>query len=125
MVIQLRSYAHKWVKSIVAIGLAFILIFANAGDALAARSGGRIGGGSFRMPSRGYSAPTRSYPSRGGGYYPGGGGFFSPFFFFSPFGFGGGAGSLFTLLVFFAIGGYLLEIPTIPKSRSLKLRWAC
>jgi uncharacterized membrane protein len=106
----MRSLITKWTKSLVVVGLALTLFFANAGDALAARSGGRIGGGSFRMPSRGYSAPSRNaYPSRGGGYYPGGGGFFSPFYFFSPFGFGGGMGSMFTILVALAIGSYLLQ----------------
>jgi uncharacterized membrane protein len=107
---QLYSYIKPWIKSVIAIALVITLVFSQAGDALAARSGGRIGGGSFRMPSRGYSAPIRTYPSRGGGgYYPGGGGFFSPFFFWSPFVFGGGFGSLFSLLVFMAIGGYLLQ----------------
>jgi uncharacterized membrane protein len=108
MLKQLRSHITKWTKSIITIGLALTLMFANAGDALAARSGGRIGGGSFRMPSRGYSAPSRGYPSRGGGgYYPGGGGFFSPFFFFSPF--GGGMGGIFSILIALAIGNYLLQ----------------
>lgn len=107
---QLFSWIKPWFKPVIAIGLVLTLVFSQAGDALAARSGGRIGGGSFRMPSRGYSSPSRSYPSRGGGgYYPGGGGFFSPFFFWSPFVFGGGFGSLFSLLVFMAIAGYLLQ----------------
>jgi len=82
-------------------------VISQTGDALAARSGGRIGGGSFRAPSRGYSSPSGgSYGSRGGGYYPGGG--FSPFFFL-PFIGGGGGGGLFSLLIMVAVGGFLLN----------------
>lgn len=105
MIKQLRSYIEPWVKSLVAVGLVLTLVFSQAGDALAARSGGRIGGGSFRSPSRGYSSPGNSYPSRGGGYYPGGG-FLSPLFWFLPF---GGGGSLLSLLVLVAVGGFLLQ----------------
>jgi uncharacterized membrane protein len=93
------------VKSLVAVGLVLTLVFAQTGDAFAARSGGRIGGGSFRAPSRGYSSPNNGY-GRGGGYYPGGG-FSSPFFFL-PF-LGGGGGGLFSLLITIAIGGFLLN----------------
>jgi uncharacterized membrane protein len=104
MVQQLLARIKPWVKSVMAVGLALTLMFAQTGDALAARSGGRIGGGSFRAPSRGYSSPSGG--SRGGGYYPGGG-FASPFFL--PFLFGGGGGSLFSLLIMVAVGGYLLQ----------------
>jgi len=82
------------------------LVFSQVDGALAARSGGRIGGGSFSMPSRSYSAPRsyRSSPTRG--YYPGGGGIGFPFLI--PFiGFGGGG--LFTLLIFLAIAGFLVQ----------------
>ncbi len=103
MVKQLLARIKPWVKSFLAVGLSLTLMFAQAGDALAARSGGRIGGGSFRAPSRGYSAPSGG--SRGGGYYPGGG--FSPFLI--PFMFGGGGGSLLSLLIMVAVGGYLLQ----------------
>jgi uncharacterized membrane protein len=106
MVQQLLARIKPWVKSVMAVGLALTLMFAQSGDALAARSGGRIGGGSFRAPSRGYSAPSGGYSNRGGGYYPGGG-FASPFFL--PFLFGGGGGSLFSLLIMVAVGGYLLQ----------------
>ncbi len=105
MIKQLRSYIKPWVKSLVAVGLVLTLVFSQAGDALAARSGGRIGGGSFRSPSRGYSSPSNGYPSRGGGYYPGGG-FLSPLFWFLPF---GGGGSLLSLLLLVAVGGFLLQ----------------
>jgi uncharacterized membrane protein len=105
MVKQLLALIKPWVKSAVAVGLALTLVFAQTGDALAARSGGRIGGGSFRAPSRGYSAPGGGYSNRGGGYGYGGG--FSPFYI--PFLFGGGGGSLLSLLVLVAVGGFLLQ----------------
>jgi uncharacterized membrane protein len=106
MVQQLLARVKPWVKSVMAVGLALTLMFAQAGDALAARSGGRIGGGSFRAPSR--SMPSGGGSNRGGGgYYPGGG--FSSPFFWAPFMFGGGGGSLLSLLVMVAVGGYLLQ----------------
>jgi uncharacterized membrane protein len=106
MVQQLLARIKPWVKSVMAVGLALTLMFAQAGDALAARSGGRIGGGSFRAPSR--SMPSGGGANRGGGgYYPGGG--FSSPFFWAPFMFGGGGGSLLSLLVMVAVGGYLLQ----------------
>jgi uncharacterized membrane protein len=95
-------------KSLFLLCLVFGLAFGNADGALAARSGGRIGGGSFRMPSssRPYSAP-RSY-APGGGYYPGGGGFGFPFLL--PFwGVGGGFSGLFGILIFFAVANFLLQ----------------
>jgi uncharacterized membrane protein len=107
MVKQLLALIKPWVKSVLAVGLALTLTLAQSGDALAARSGGRIGGGSFRSPSRGYSSPNGGYNNRGGGYYPGGG--FSSPFFWAPFMFGGGGGSLFSLLIMVAVGGYLLQ----------------
>ena len=106
MVQQLLARIKPWTKSVIALGLSLTLIFAQTGDALAARSGGRMGGGSFRAPSRGYSAPSGGGYSRGGGYYPGGG--LSPFFL-APLLFGGGGGSLFSLLIMVAVGGYLLQ----------------
>ncbi len=108
MINKLRSLIKPLMKSLIAAGLVLTLIFAQAGDAFAARSGGRIGGGSFR-------APSRSMPSSGGGYnrnygggYGGGfGGGFSPFMI--PFMFGGGGGGLFSLLIMIAVGGFLLQ----------------
>jgi uncharacterized membrane protein len=105
MIDKLRALLKPMVKTLVAVGLVLTLVFAQTGDALAARSGGRIGGGSFRAPSRGYSAPNGNYRSPGG-YYPGGGGFLSPLFWFLPF---GGGGSLLSLLVLVAVGGFLLQ----------------
>ncbi len=90
------------VKASVALCLAFILVFSQADHALAARSGGRIGGGSFRAPSRTYSPRTAP---RGGYGYPGGGIGFP--FIFPLFGFGGGG--LFTLLIFMAIASFLVR----------------
>lgn len=86
--------------------LVFVLAMSNANSALAARSGGRIGGGSFRMPSRTYTTP------RGGGYsaprgYGYGGGFGFPFLL--PFFGFGGFGSLFTILIFFAVVNFLVR----------------
>ncbi len=105
---KLKSLAKPLLKSLVVFTLAFALIFSQADGALAARSGGRIGGGSFRAP-RSYSPPTRTYrgPSGGygGGYYPGGG--FGLPFVFPLFGFGGGG--LFSLLIFFAITSFLVR----------------
>lgn len=88
-------------KSLLVIGLIFTIILGDASSALAARSGGRIGGGGFRTPRTTAPAPR-------GGYYPGpGGGIGFPFLF--PF-FGiGGFGSLFSILVFFAIANFIIR----------------
>jgi len=99
-----------WLKSIVALGLVCLLVLGNASTAMAARSGGRIGGGSFRAPSRSYSSPrstrgySRGYASPGYGY--GGGGFGFPFLL--PF-IGYGGGGLFSILIFFAIASFLVR----------------
>lgn len=103
-------------KSLFIFGLAALLIFSQADGALAARGGGRIGGGSFRAPSRSYSSPSRSRgPSGygggygggyGRGYYPGGG-FGFPFIL--PFvGFGGASG-LFGIFIAIAIANFLIR----------------
>ncbi|MGD1853479.1 MAG: DUF1517 domain-containing protein [Leptolyngbyaceae cyanobacterium] len=89
--------------------LALILVFSQADGALAARGGGRIGGGSFRAPSRPsygrtYSSP-RSYRSPARGY---GGGFGFGFPLVMPF-FGFGGGGLFSVLIFFAIASFLVR----------------
>lgn len=104
------SKIKSFIKFVCVSGLIFLLSFSHASDALAARSGGRIGGGSFR-------APTRSYPSSGGGYRSPGGGYRSPggygggigFPFLLPFFGFGGVGSLFTILIFFAIANFLVN----------------
>ena len=109
---KLFSVAKPLLKSLVVFGLMFTLVLGNAGNALAARSGGRIGGGSFRAPTRTYSPPSGGYRAPvggyGGGYGYGGGGFGFPFIF--PFiGIGGGFGGLFGILIFFAIANFLVQ----------------
>ncbi|BFM38805.1 DUF1517 domain-containing protein [Synechocystis sp. LKSZ1] len=91
-------------KPALALGLSLFLLFGHSAEAWAARSGGRIGGGSFRAPSRSYSTPSRSY--RSGGSYGGGIGFpfLLPFFGF------GGFGSLLGLLVVIAIANLFINV---------------
>ncbi|NEP19091.1 MAG: DUF1517 domain-containing protein [Leptolyngbya sp. SIO4C1] len=106
MVSNFKTWIKPFLKPLLVFALAVVLIFSQADGALAARAGGRIGGGSFRAPSRPYSPPSRSYRGpAGGGYYPGGG-FGFPFIF--PF-FGFGGGGLFSLLIFFAIASFLVR----------------
>lgn len=103
------TFPGGW-KSLLPILLILVLTFSHAGEALAARTGGRIGGGSFRSapaPTRTYNAPTRTYT--GGGYgYGGGWGFGFPFLL-PFFGFGGGFGGLFTILIFVAIANFVIQ----------------
>ena len=112
----LNTTLKNLLKSSFIFGLAILLIFSQADGALAARSGGRMGGGSFRAPSRSFSSPRRSYsrgPSGygggyGGGYYPRGGGgvgmpFIMPFFGF------GGVGSLFGIFIALAVANFLIS----------------
>lgn len=108
---KLLSAIKPLFKSLFLFGLVITLALGHADGALAARSGGRIGGGSFRAPSRTYAPPSRTYAPPGGGYYsPGypGGGFGFPFLI--PFwGIGGGFGGLFTILIFLAIANFLVQ----------------
>lgn len=91
-------------KPVFLTGLIATLVLSNAHSALAARSGGRMGGGSFSAPSRSFNSPSRSGGSMGGGM---GGGMGFPFIL--PFlGFGGGFGSLFSILVVFAIANFVM-----------------
>ncbi|WRH68657.1 MAG: hypothetical protein RSE13_11140 [Planktothrix sp. GU0601_MAG3] len=93
----------KLLKPLAIFSLVTVLFFSQVDGVLAARSGGRIGGGSFR------SSPSRSYspsPGRSGGGYYGGGGFGFPFLI--PF-FGFGGGGLFSLLIFMALAGFHLQ----------------
>lgn len=112
---KLLSLTKPLLKSLVVFGLICTLVFSNAGNALAARSGGRIGGGSFRAPTRtysppsgGYRAPVGGYGGGYGGYGYGGGGIGFPFLF-PFFGIGGGFGGLFGVLIFFAIANFLFQ----------------
>ena len=113
---KLISSLKPLLRSLIAIGLVLALTLGHAGDALAAtRGGGRIGGGSFRAPSRTYAPPRSSYPSGGYGYpgggygygYPGGG--FGFPFVFPVFGIGGGFGGLFSILIFLAVANFLVQ----------------
>ncbi|NEQ31450.1 MAG: DUF1517 domain-containing protein [Leptolyngbya sp. SIO4C5] len=105
---KLTKFVKPVLKSLLVLSLIAALVLGQAGSALAARGGGRIGGGSFRAPSRPYAPPSRTYrgPS-GGGYYPGGG--FGFPFLFPIFGIGGGFGGLFTILLFVAIANFLVR----------------
>ncbi len=103
---RMTALIKPLIKPLLAAGLVFMLVFGQAHDALAARSGGRMGGGSFRGSSRSYRAPMRT--NGGGGYAPGGG--FGYFPSFMPFyGFGVGGGGLFSLLIMMAIASYLFQ----------------
>ncbi len=107
---KLQQAIKPVLKTLFLLSLVFALAFGQANGALAA-SGGRIGGGSFRVPSsRPYSSP-RTYAPPGGGYYapyPGGGGFGFPFLI-PFFGFGGGIGTLFSVLIFLAIANFFVQ----------------
>lgn len=106
---KLQSIIKPLLKAGVVIGLVLALTLGHAHDALAARTGGRIGGGSFRMPSSRTYTP-RTYAPPGGGYYSPypGGGFGFPFLI--PFwGIGGGFGGVFTILIFLAIANFLVQ----------------
>jgi uncharacterized membrane protein len=104
----IKSTIQPLFKPLFAMALALILVFGLQNpDAFAARSGGRMGGGSFRAPSRSYRTPART---NGGAMYGGGygGGFGLPFMPFYGLGFGGGGG-MFSLLITLAIAGYLFR----------------
>jgi uncharacterized membrane protein len=104
---RLRALLKPLLKPMMAIALIAVLVLGHADSALAARGGGRIGGGSFRAPSRTLTQP-RSYRSpAGGGYYPGGG--FGFPFLIPFFGFGGGFGGLFSILLFLGLANFLVR----------------
>lgn len=103
---KLFSLFKPILKPLVVLVLVATLVLSQADGALAARGGGRIGGGSFRAPSRPYAPPSRTYQPPGGGYYPGGGGFGFPFIL-PIFGFGGGG--LFSILIFIFIANFLVR----------------
>lgn len=95
-------------KSLLALVLVFTLAFSHADSALAARTGGRIGGGSFNIPSRSYSSPRSYSPGGyGGSYYPVGGGFGFPFLI--PLFWGGGFGGVFSILIFIALANFIVQ----------------
>ncbi|MBD2666086.1 hypothetical protein B6N60_01763 [Richelia sinica FACHB-800] len=106
---KLQQTFKPLLKTFLVLGLVLTLAFSHADGALAARTGGRIGGGSFRMPSSRTYTP-RTYAPPGGGYYSpyGGGGFGFPFLL-PLWGFGGGFGSLFSILIFLAIANFIFQ----------------
>lgn len=107
MVKQILNRIRPLLKPLLIFMLVFTLVFSQASGAMAAiRGGGRIGGGSFRAPSRTY-APTRPYSGPRGGAYPGGG--FGFPFLVPIFGVGGGFGGLFTLLLFASVASFLIR----------------
>jgi uncharacterized membrane protein len=104
----LKPLFKPLIKPLISVALALVLVFGLQNhDAFAARSGGRMGGSSFRAPSRSYRTPTRT---NGGAMYGGGygygGGFGLPFMY--GLGFGGGGG-MFSLLITLAIAGFLFR----------------
>lgn len=111
---KIKAFSFKsLVRPFVAIALVCVLVMSQAAPALAARSGGRMGGSSFRsrpMPSRSYSrSAPRSVPRAGGyGYSRGFGGGFGFPFLLPFFGFGG-VGSLFSILIFIAIANFVVS----------------
>ena len=107
MLNRLRQKNKFWLKSLLIIGLVLSFFFTNTHNALAARTGGRIGGGSFRAPTRTYSSPRSGYRSNPGYGYPRGGGFGFPFLL--PFLGFGGFGGLFSILIFIAIANFLVK----------------
>jgi uncharacterized membrane protein len=110
---KVKASVKIWTRSLIAISaisLIAIAIFGNAHEALAKRSGGRIGGSSFRSapsaPSRSYAPSQPSYNGSGNSLYGGGGGGF----FFLPMFFGGGmGGGLFTFLLIAIVAGVILQ----------------
>ncbi len=89
----------RFLKSFLLVALALTFVLGDASEALARRGGGRIGGG-------GFSSPSRSAPAPRGGSRPGGGigfPFLLPFFGF------GGFGSIFTILIFFAVANFIVR----------------
>ena len=105
---RIQGFLKPLFKTVFIISLVLTLAFSHAHEALAARSGGRIGGGSFRMPTSRTYTPRTNMPSGGGYYAPYGGGFGFPFLL-PLWGFGGGFGGLFGILIFFAIGNFLVQ----------------
>ncbi len=116
MLKMLVQLVKPLVKPLMVFALVATLIFSNASDALAAgRGGGRIGGGSFRMPAR-TSMPSRAPSSYGGGGYGGGysggyggGGFGFPLVWGPTFLVGGGFGGLFSILIFLSIASFIVR----------------
>jgi uncharacterized membrane protein len=95
------------VRLTLTVGLVLSLVLGDASTALAARSGGRIGGGSFRTPSRSLPSGGSYRTAPRGGYGYGGGGFGFPFLI--PFFGFGGFGGLFTIFIVIALANFLVR----------------
>jgi len=118
---KVKANVKVWTRSLVvisAISLLAISVFGNAHEALAKRSGGRVGGSAFKSaPSRSApSAPSNSGYSGSGGsnsFYGGNNGYGNNSgggFFFFPMFFGGGmGGGLFTFLLIVIIAGVIMQ----------------
>ncbi|MEB3228159.1 MAG: DUF1517 domain-containing protein [Synechocystis sp.] len=102
-----RSVVTRTGSAAIALLLVFALVFGPASEAAAARSGGRIGGGSFRAPSRSFNSAPRGGSYRSGGSRVGGG--FGFPFIIPFFGFGGGFGGLFGILIMIAIANVVIN----------------
>ncbi|WP_258040874.1 DUF1517 domain-containing protein [Pseudanabaena sp. BC1403] len=99
---KVKVHVKVWTRSLAAVSLVAMIVFGGAHEAFAKRSGGRMGGSSFK------SAPSRSAPSNSG--YSGssynnnyGGGI--PFIFWG----GGGGGGLFTILLLVIVAGAVMQ----------------
>ncbi len=100
---KLKSLIRSFVAVFSLVILVVSIVFASGDAAWAKRSSGRVGGSTFRVPTRQSLPRSRSnsyyapQPSFGGGW------------FLLPFLFGGGGGSLLSLLVLVTIGGILVQ----------------
>jgi uncharacterized membrane protein len=102
------SFLQSLTKRCIVFVCAALILFSQADTALAARSGGSFGGGSFRRPPMTRMAPARRSAPSGYGYpAPYGGGFGFPFWI--PFFTFGGGGSLFSLLILMAVAGVIIS----------------
>ncbi len=97
-------WKSRWFRPIITLILVLSLCLIPVSDAWA-RSGGRVGGGSFRRPTT--SAPRSLSRGRGGQptIFPGGG-FGFPLFF--PF-FWGGGGGVITLFLLLGVGSFVFR----------------
>jgi uncharacterized membrane protein len=99
---KVKAHVKVWTRSLAAVSLVAMIVFGGAHEAFAKRSGGRMGGSSFR------SAPSRSAPSNSGysgsGYNNNFGGGI-PFIFWG----GGGGGGLFTILLLVIVAGAIMQ----------------
>ena len=100
---KVKAHVKVWTRSLAAVSLVAMIVFGGAHEAFAKRSGGRIGGSSFK------SAPSRSAPSNSGysgsSYNNNFGGGGIPFIFWG----GGGGGGLFTILLLVIVAGAIMQ----------------